>query len=269
VQYLTWKKWTTVIVLVIAAALVFYAAKARTIQAIAATDVQVTPFLLEQRTVSFSKSPEGQMVENRITARRSDGSTAMMGVFPGKPEKPIRRVDWMDGRTGTIVDSIKAKMMGLVSDSALAKRKRTLQSPPEKCTRPGETTVGSATMEGLETWVVQKTSGGDSLSVQSRLTEWRVPRLSCFAVQMQRESNKDGQWKLLTEVRPLFIRIGDPGTALFEVDGAYDEMKPSEFKRNLLSSAGVTEKDCPKCFSAGGDDAADATYQEFQHRRTQ
>lgn len=253
------------VVIIAAAALsIFYLSRAGTSRVLAQATVHVTPFLMEQRTVSYTKEPAGILIEQRTTARSADGSTAIMGVFPNRPEKAIRRVDFADGRSSTLLDSIRAKMGGLLTDRAIAAKKYRLANPPANCAWPGEIPVGIETIDGVDAWMIRREYGSPP---ESRLTEWRVSRLQCHAVQMLREVNTDGVMRKVTEVTPLYIRVGDPGSVLFDTGAAYKEMTPSELKKSMFASIGVTPESCPKCFEPASELRMDQEYRDHQTRR--
>jgi len=162
--------------LVVLAVGVYYAARSATWHALAQQPVRVTPFTIEQITLSYVRNPAGDLLERRITARRSDGSQAYYGTLAGVPA-PVRKVELAEGQTTTLLDSLRMKVSTFFGKENIARRKEALLNPPPNCCYPYEELLGTERVAGVETRIVRRSLPG------LQLTEWRAAQLQCFAVQ--------------------------------------------------------------------------------------
>ncbi len=253
---------TYVIVFVLLAlfGLTFWLGNIGTTRVLAQAPTAVTPFTLEQITLSFAKSVQGDVIEKRTTARRADASRAILGVFPNSNQPPLRRVDFADGRAVTVVDQLRAKMSVLLGDRERATAKSRLANLTPDCVRPGETARGESTLLGVTVFEAYRNYGSKEFS------EWRAPSLQCFPLAMKLNDLSSGKAVPNTEVRPLFLHQGEPSAVLFDESAASKERKPSELKREMYSAMGVTEALCPTCFGKGADADADAQYEQKRLR---
>lgn len=220
--------------------------------------VRVTPFTLEQITVSYVKNPAGEVLERRITARRSDSSQAYYGTLAGVGT-PVRKIELASGGTSTLVESLRIKISTFFRSREIAARKQRLENPPEDCrdtsVYPAEELIGTEQVAGQKALVIRRSWPN------RRITEWRAPKFQCFAIQERIEELVGGAAKLLAETKLLWVKTGEPDPRLFEAGSGYTEMAPSEFRRAFYRAMGVTEADCPSCFDAARDRAAGALYQ--------
>ena len=240
------------------AAGLYYWTKQATVRVLASQAViDVTPFTLEQITYSYEKDPNGRVTEQRTIARRRDGSEAILGKLPG--DAIMRRVDFMDGRTGGFVDTLLAKMTGFAREKELAARKLRLAAPPpNQCAGPGEHAVESEEVDSMATWRFDRKLPGNRT-----ISTWRSIALHCYDVKM-RLVGPDS--KLLNSMKTVALSIGDPSDALFDMGSTYKEMPPSQLKRLTFEKAGVTQVNCPTCYDAAQDSGADANYYQQQTR---
>ena len=230
------------------AAALFYTGHRGTLRVQAQSAIHVTPFTVEQITVSYEKDPAGVITEQRTLSRRSDGSQAMMGSHPGwLGAPPLRRIDLLDGHTGSFADWLKGKMTGYSPAKAVAARKSYLQSPPAGCVDSSDRRlVGNARVNGLDTYQVVQTVGAGAPQGLT-ITEWRSPVLSCYSLQL--EILHGGSTSPYLRMYTSFVQLGDPSPIMFDTSPTYTEMKPSEFRKALFTSMGVTEGACPTCFT--------------------
>jgi hypothetical protein len=219
--------------------------------------VKVAPFTLEQTTITY-RNGAPSVTEIRTTGRRADNSKAIFGVFPNSPSKPpLRRVDFADGRSLSLIDPLKARMSIWRDEAQRAAEKRRIESPPENCLYFGERMEGTEKLLDLDVIVVQKDLPDGRL-----FSERRAPRLQCFALAMKLEERKGSAFIPVLEVRPNFISLAEPAALLFDESPSSRETAPSELKREVYRAIGVTEATCPTCFESASDIEQDRLYRE-------
>lgn len=252
---MSYRRLMIVSVFLAVAAIAYFASRVITVRTLAQAAVSVSPFTLEQTTLRFS-GDSTKVIEIRTTARRADGSQAIYGVFPNDPGKPpARRVDFADGRSISVFDAIKAKMSVQRDSANRAAENLRLSNPPENCLFKGEEPGGSETLLGVNVVVARREGGGGQ-----RMSEWRAPSLQCFPLAMKLEVREGQSFKTTLEVRANFLATGEPSALLFDESSASQELAPSELKRAVYSSMGITEAVCPTCFGTPTDAELDSLY---------
>lgn len=247
------------LLLSLAAMATFIVARQVTIRTHAASPVTVRPFVIDQITISYASDPKGTIIEKRTTARRSDGSQAMVGLFPNRINAGLmRKIDSADGSITALFDAVKMKMTGRRTEQGVASRKQSLSSPWPNCVGPLQTLLASEQWHGLTVSVVER---ADPNNAERRLVERRAIELSCFLVGLERsERGLSGEWRKTFEVRAPHIELREPDEAFFAAGNGYQEVRPSELKRAFIESLGLTEGNCPQCFDSNWDLTADRAY---------
>ena len=240
-----------------------------TISHVAHAQVSAVPFTIEQWTFGS----DGKLTESRTTARRSDGSEAVVSHLPAAA--PIKQITNADGSTASFVDDFKAKMSYKKTTQERARRVQIIQHPPDDCVE--------MPFSGIETVLTDpdlsyRTSqlAPDDLPVKTipiirqngpqRHIELRAPSLGCFPVAVIHDiQTKQGGWVSMLEVKAIYLKVGEPESVLFVPSDAYKEMKPSELRKAALIRQGITQEQCPICFKSNWDIQADAAYASRQH----
>jgi len=218
----------------------FYTARHWTIEIKVHAQVRATPFVLDTDYYNFEKQPQGELMERRVTARRSDGSTAVVyWLHWGRPywrtsEIPFRTLTFLNGTGINVLDLITSRTM-VKRDAGLAVLKERLVNPPPNCMyrfAGQENLLGNDTVAGQRVGVVeylQQSPLHDNVLTETRTTMWLAPGLGCEQLQYRYQTKQaDGSYKLMTEARLAFLKIGEPETSYFDPAPNYTEMKPSE-----------------------------------------
>jgi len=240
--------------LIAACVAAYYGAAHWTVKVAAQSAISVKPFTLEFVTYNSA----GKLVEDRITARRSDGSEVMVSMSPAGKN---RRIDFMDGASMALLDAVKIRMSGIVAADRTAARKTMLTNPPTDCLFPGETLASRTTTGGVAVNVVKSTRGSYSL------TEDRAPAYACKALDaLGQDLQPDGTWVTRFQARLVAFTPGEPDARIFAPGDGYREMSPSQVRDEALRGQGVTKQSCPACFSQSAQDM-DAEYNAAQGRK--
>lgn len=215
--------------------------------------ISVRPFTLE----FASYDSAGQLLEDRITGRRGDGSEVLVGV---RPQGATRRIDFMQGSSMMLIDAMKIRMSGKLAAERTAARKVRLLNPPKDCLWPYDVLESHEVVGGVPVNVVEMPRGN------SRTIEKRAPDYACASLAAKGEDKQpDGTWRTRWEERFVQFRPGEPDSRLFEPGNGYREMSPSQVRAEALHQQGVTRQACPACF-ARSDASLDAEYKAAQAR---
>jgi hypothetical protein len=232
---------------------------------LAAANVDVTPYTLDR--VDFTVKNGAEVVVGRGTiSRRRDGAIHTISTrydpSTGTPTFTIRRIDFADGSVAMVVDSIRAKSTAQLPQDRIARIKAQLLNPPPGCQEVNETSDGQETLLGHSAIRVIRQKQSDSLV---RFTEWRMPDFSCATIQgyMQERPNVNGPWATITGFRATSITEADPDPSLFTNWQGYEEMKPSDMKKEFSQSIGKTPETCPECFAG---DTSDGNYLKWHQQ---
>ncbi len=226
-----------------------------------ALPIQVKPFVIEQEHISYAAGTgPARTTERRIKMRRSDGSMAIIGTFPSRPQLGVlRKVDWMDGRSVTLVEAIKARISGRRSSKERAMRRARLLHPPAGCAYAGEVSEGEDVLWGQTARrVVQKTEGGKRI-------EWRLTGYECEAVQMEEWRLVGGVMVRTFEARLIQFSGTEPDEAVFNDWSSYRDLDPEEARKRILTKSGVTKVECPQC--QVNEKAIGEAYRRFHDRK--
>jgi hypothetical protein len=237
--------------LAIVAALVFVAGRREATHVLAQVAIHVQPWTVDQVTTSWMNNPVGEIIERRTIARRSDGSEGMLSNSPHFPGT-ARRVDLMDGHQGAFLDFLAAKMTGRNPAAQIAARKQYLENPPFNCIQPNDLLEGNETLNNVETFKLTHTVGAGTAQPMT-ITEWRSPKMSCFALKFVIAKQSDGT--RISESDTSLVQFGEPSPIMFDTGSTYKEMSPTQLRQTLYSSMGVTESMCPQCYMSNNDDA--------------
>jgi hypothetical protein len=208
-----------------------------------------------------------EVVENRTTYRRHDGTQSQEGTFPPHPERgTLRKVTAPGGAVTSLIESAGAKMTGRIPPEDAAARSRRMFNPPDGCIWPGETALGKDVYLGQTAYHV-RAQGFPQLDHE----EWRAPSMTCFplrvVVRLEQTPNTtcpaDQQvgsrcYALWFRVEPNSVEFGQPAAEHF-AEAGFIERKPSDIFRSLQEKAGG-ELNCPDCPTPKQLEQADADY---------
>lgn len=241
------------------AVLGYLSARVFFIHTYAQSELQVRPYIAAQ--VSFASTSGKEVIFDRRTeSRRRDGSVHKLGVMyrsDGSEAGTFRRVDFADGVVGMIVDKIQAKATGRVDSSRLAAYKAFVLNPPPNCASRGYKVDGEELLFGHRAILLtRQTDAGSNL----RELSWALPDFNCATVQSykQERTTADEEWRTISGLRLISFVEADPDARDFTNWSQYQEMRPSELKRKLAETAGLTPQSCSQCFA---DDPSDREYQ--------
>ena len=203
--------WLSVIPLL---AVGYYAAKHTTIEVKAFAQVQATPFVLETYSYSFSQNPSGDLVEKRVTARRSDGSTAEVFKMGPHLKLSARTVTFMSGARLNVLDFVSLTKWNTKPSELTALKDRLMNPPPDCLYRPFKL-VGRDNLLGEQVVMVEAVYphpvGGPGHHYL-----WLAPRLGCESMKFRLETQQpDGSYKLIAESKPISLRLGQPDPRFF------------------------------------------------------
>jgi len=233
-----------------------------TISRIAHAQVATVAFTVEQ----WSFGSDGKLTESRTTARRSDGSEAVISHHP--ETAPARQILNPDGSTATFFNDFKAKWSYYKTSQERAHRAQLIQHPPVDCVEmPGAEKVLVSDPDLLYgiSGLVPDDLGTKAIPVIRETGTWRhvemrAPSLGCFPLAVIHEVKSKQDWTPLLEVKAIYLKIAEPDPILFARSDEYKEMKPSELRKEALRKQGVTAEQCPTCFKSNWDVQADAAY---------
>lgn len=184
------------------------------------------PFTLETEAFAYRRNPQGDLVMRTITARRSDMTTVTITTNrPGKlAESTLHVIHYPDGRRVDLIDAISAKTSWPAPAAKnLGWDKEQLRHPPDNC---------AFTKWGIllrrEKLLGQKV---DVVSTSFISTSWRAEELGCQELQLRNGYKHEGSFKLISEIRPKGLKIGEPDPRLFDEGHDYAELQPSELRR--------------------------------------
>jgi hypothetical protein len=193
---------------------------------------------------SFEQQPQGELMERRVTARRSDGSTAMvtfMGPHWGMPEISARQLTLMSGTRVSILDLVASKTTWKMKDGDIAVLKERLLNPPPNCMLP---TPGNPNFLGNGILAGQKVAIIEVIDqpLGTRSVFWKAPELGCEQLQYGSETKQlDGSYKLKVEARLISLNIGEPEARYFDPAANYIETRPSDVRKQTFDKLGVPE----------------------------
>jgi hypothetical protein len=214
------------------------------------------------------------VVENRTTYRRHDGTQSQEGTFPAHPERgTLRKVTAPGGAVTSLIQRAGAKMTGRIPPEDAAARSQRMFNPPDGCLWPGETALGKDVYLAQIAYHV-RVQGYPHLDHE----EWRAPSMTCFPVRVvvrleqppsatcpadqQLGSRCYAPW---FRVEPNSVEFGQPAAEYF-TEAGFIEQKPSDVFRSLQEKAG-SDVSCPDCPSPEQLKQADADYAVLHARK--
>jgi len=224
------------------------------IRAFASTDLQLKPYVAQIEHFTLGAG-NGGVVSTELVVRRRDGATLRsFTLFKSDGTSvPAKRVDFPDGYTGMIIDSIRAKATGVNDARTISSRKYSVMNPPAQCLYNGEVLDGQEALFGHTAFRIIRQARPDQRDVV-----WRFPEYSCAVLQVFHQTlGGDSAWQVIGGLRLVALVETDPDPRAFTNWSDYEEMKPSDMKRKLLRNSGVTPEKCKECFS---DDPSDNGY---------
>ena len=241
----------------------YFAGRRGFVRVYAQSPLIVRAYVMEQ--YDFVVKDGNEVVTARYTtSRRQDGSTVMQGSHAGIGRFEARRVEFIDGRMGMIVDQLNLKMTGQRTEEDVAHQKARLLSPPPQCAANSERVEGQETLFGYRAYRITSPIPAPA-GHDVRYVHWDMPDFNCALVQMETQERDpvSGQWRPKDGKHLSAFAGVDPDAALFTGWEGYREMKPSDIKREFSRREGKTPDSCPACFS---DDPSDTRYQEAHSR---
>lgn len=220
------------------AAVSFYAAKHATFRLKAYAQIRATPFVAETASYSFRDNPQGELFFSKVTARRSDGSTAEVSRKGPIWSASARDVILLGGTTIHVFDLVASKTTWNMNTAELAALKERLTNPWPDCKyRPDAKLIRRETLFGQEFVVLRMMIGENE-----RETRWLAPQLGCESLQWQLEIRQpDGSYKLQSDERLTSLEMKEPNPAFFDPEANYEEVLPSEIIRRHYEKIGVAE----------------------------
>ena len=218
----------------------FYISKSAVIRHIAKAQTPATPFTLTVEGYDFQESVEGKLFLKKTVAMRSDGATVLLQNIGGPVGLQLgdvsRKIQFTDGQRLTIFDSVATfTKWPLPPELTIARIKEATLRPPANCVfpNPNKSLVGHEAVMNHDAVMVRTTIG------KGRFTQWRAPDLQCETLRSQSEDQQpDGSFKLVAEVKPISLVIGEPNPHLFEVPANYTSVTPSESMRREAARVG-------------------------------
>ncbi len=177
---------------------------------------QWTPFeadMVDRQYHAGNKDPVS--IENYVYARRDDGSWVRFEPILPNGKRVNQRIveDYSTLTRTSIVPSTKS----LIKYHYSAKDVDYLSTPPRACS---DSKAAHVEIQGYDTVEVRFTEPGPGEGFP--VTEWRAPRLNCFALK------REMVWGNSTLTREaLDVKEGAPAASLFEIPSTYTEL-PSE-----------------------------------------
>ncbi|HEV2378796.1 MAG TPA: hypothetical protein VG206_03255 [Terriglobia bacterium] len=219
----------------------FYVSKAIALRRFALGQTGVTSFVLQTETRSYNRGLNGQLVQRKTVARRSDGSTATLTERTFPTNRTLRSIIFANGDVVTFVDNIAAKTTwpGKFSGEGLTRRMAWITHPAQNCSAPGDTFGAYTTLLGHRVAAVKW-----PLIQNSQVTTWAAPDLGCEALRGKAEMRQpDGSFRLDSEEVAVFLRMGEPDASLFRGQPNYHEVRPSDLERLEAEKLGVSLPD--------------------------
>jgi hypothetical protein len=228
------------LLLVVGAVVSFYlAASLQPLRPVNAQGRVAQPFYLKRTIFTDNHSGKLSPFRAEVVARRSDGATARItSLGPLTAPGYFRKVDFLDGRSVTLIDSIKAKStwptMGRRELSALSQK--ITQAPADCGVHTPYALLRFDSLDGQDVVVAEGV-----IAKRYRLTRWLAPKLGCEDLYYKSEAlSTDGTSSVSSEARVSDLTLGEPDPSLFDLGVEYKEMKPSQAQDLLLKRIGLS-----------------------------
>jgi hypothetical protein len=254
------------LLLVVGAAVSFYLAASLHLRPVNAQGRVAQPFYLKRTIFTDGHSGKLSAFRTEVVARRSDGATARISSFgPLTAPGYFRKVDFLDGRSVTLIDSIKAKSTwpGMSRSEISALSQKITLAPADCGVHTPYALLRFDSLDGQDVVVAEGV-----IAKQYRLTRWLAPKLGCEDLYYKSEAlGTDGTSGVSSEARVSDLRLGEPDPSLFDLGTEYTEMKPSQGQNLLLQRIGPSLS--PREVQGARTEAkqADALYERSQTRQ--
>jgi hypothetical protein len=244
--------WKLLLYLPLAAFLTFasyHYARNGIVKVEAQQSLTVKPFIAEFWVTSYVQNPAGEIIEKKLLARSSDGTTAtnLLAVMTGPGTTPTRQLVTPDGRRIQINDTLKIRSTFYLSQQELARVKNGLAKTNHtqtNCSRPGEVFIGNAVVAGHDTQIWQRDSTLQDASLV-RVSNNRAPDLGCMELETKFEEAHPGQpFKLRTTETAQFVTEAEPTHADLDTGDTYREVAPSELIKKTERAVALTAEWC-------------------------
>jgi hypothetical protein len=249
-----------------AAVSLYLTASLQLLRAVKAQGRAAQPFYLKRTIFTDNHSGRLSAFRTEVVARRSDGATARISSFgPLTAPGYFRKVDFLDGRSVTLVDSIKAKSTWpAMNQNELSSLSQKITRAPSDCgVHSPYSLVRFDSLDGQDVVVAEGV-----IANRYRLTRWLAPKLGCEDMYYKSEAlGTDGASSISSEARISDLRLGEPDPNLFDLGAEYTEMKPSQAQNLLLQR--INPSLSPREVEGARTEAkqADALYERSQGRQ--
>jgi tetratricopeptide (TPR) repeat protein len=210
---------------------------------------QWTPFeadMVDRQYLAGNTDPVS--IENYVYARRDDGSWVKSEqILPNGKQVNQRIVEDYSTRTHTSIDP---SMKALIKYPYSAKDVDYLSTPPAAC---GNSNAPHVEIQGYDTVEVRFTVPGDGKGFP--VTEWRAPRLNCFALKHEMVL---GSSTLTREA--LDVNEGAPAGSLFEIPTTYTEFPSKGLEELKREKAAGEHGRSPNHAIVGGQDRIESIF---------
>jgi hypothetical protein len=202
------------------------------------------PFVLKEEIYRYSTNPAGELFQQRIQARRSDGAEVdENNVGPMNSGLMIRNVTYTDGKTVSVIDSLQIKTTRPGFPEKWVGHMQALSRMQARgCVGGNEILMGRDNISGQYVVIVGPSpipspEGPDGLPWQ--ITQWRAPNLGCQTLMYQMDKKRtDGSWQLMTKSKVVSLTVGEPDPQLFSDPSTYTELNTSDFQNRVLQKEG-------------------------------
>jgi hypothetical protein len=196
------------------------------------------PFYLERASYERNQSGALSMYGRRITARRTDGTTAIVEYsavdkFPtGVQFPPTRRVISLDGSAVWLLDASRVRVSWpkMTSGEARAELQLMANRDPD-CGANKSHIAARESLNGHSTVVVVR-----DLDLVRQVKIWQRPEFGCEALQSQISVKQDGT--ILADTRLVNAALGEPDALLFDVGEGYQQVSMIDLLEAQLRSVG-------------------------------
>ncbi len=169
-------------------------------------------------------------IENYVYARRDDGSWVKFEPFLPNGKRLNQRI--VEDYSTLTRTSIDPSMKSLIKIHYSTKDVDDLSTPPRACS---DSKAAHVEIQGYDTVEVRFTEPGPGEGFP--VTEWRAPRLNCFALK------RVMVWGISTLTREaLNVKEGAPADSLFEIPSTYTELPSEGMAERAWRSANEPEK---------------------------
>jgi len=173
----------------------------------------------------------GAEVDRKVSARRSDGTLAEIGVaVPGRFAVSQRLVSFADGSQVTYYDGLRMKTSWPAKKHTQAGDISTFH--PSTCLGPSDKLLRRESILGEAVEVIGESSG------DFQAIAWVAPRLACMSLEYTVLAGLENP----ASGKALSLTVGkDPDPNYFRGGADYQEAKPSEADARLRAALGIED----------------------------